>query len=445
MEEILITGAGSQMQGVGRQKNGMAVFVPGALPGERVQVEIKRRAERYCEGELVRILAPSEARRSSPCPYYPTCGGCNARHMSYAYSLSMKRDRVRDALVRLGGIESPNVLPVLGCENPERYRNKAEYAITIKNGHPIVGARGTDKSVLALSDCLLQRENSVAALRLISDLLPCVSNAQDLRGLVTRENRKGELMLILTGISPTLCSAEVLSKRLFSALPALKSFYYCRLKPRPTHALDGECRLISGSRTLQETIMGLEFSVSPQSFFQVNPEQAERLYALAISGLDLPENHGEARVFDAYCGTGTISLAMARHAHVTGVEIVPSAIHDANANARRNGLAHRARFVLGDAAREIPRLISSGEHFDAAIVDPPRKGCDRALIDSVIACSLPRLAYISCDPATLARDIRLLTQGGYRLVWAQPVDMFPWTAHVETVVLLSKGEIDPAY
>ena len=184
--------------------------------------------------------------------------------------------------------------------------------------------------------------------------------------------------------------------------------------------------------------MGLEFSVSPQSFFQVNPEQAERLYALAISGLDLPENHSEARVFDAYCGTGTISLAMASHAHVTGVEIVPSAIHDANANARRNGLAHRARFVLGDAAREIPRLISSGEHFDAAIVDPPRKGCDRALIDSIIACSLPRLAYISCDPATLARDIRLLSQGGYRLVWAQPVDMFPWTAHVECVVLLSK-------
>ena len=190
---------------------------------------------------------------------------------------------------------------------------------------------------------------------------------------------------------------------------------------------------------LDETLHHLKFELSPQSFFQVNSDQAERLYDCALEAAGLTES-SDARILDAYCGVGTITLAAAqRAAHAVGVEIVPPAIADARENARRNGLSSRARFILGDAAAEIPKLIAHGEHFDAAILDPPRKGADEKLLDALIRAGIPSLSYVSCDPATLARDIKHLTAGGYRLQWAQPVDMFPWTGHVETAAQLSRG------
>ena len=250
-----------------------------------------------------------------------------------------------------------------------------------------------------------------------------------LQGVVTRVNRKGETML-------TLCSTA--KQPPFTAVEGVDSLYYCRLRPRPVHALDGECRLLAGAQRLDETILGLRFSLHPQSFFQVNAAQAERMYALALDGLELT---GAQTALDAYCGAGTITLALAqRCARAVGIEIAPPAVEDARENARVNGLAAKARFCLADAVQEIPRMVKSGERFDAAVLDPPRKGVDERVIQAVVQAAPRRLAYISCDPATLARDLRLLCRSGYALIHVQPVDMFAYTGHVECVALMSRAE-----
>ena len=216
--------------------------------------------------------------------------------------------------------------------------------------------------------------------------------------------------------------------------PGVASLHYCRLKPRPAHALDGACNLLDGAERLEETLCGLRFSLLPQSFFQVNATQAERMYTIALDALAL--RPGDAAL-DAYCGAGTITLLMAaRGANATGVEIVRPAVLDAIASAKRNGLD--ARFLLGDAAEELPRIIAAGERFAAAVLDPPRRGADARVLQALISAAPQRIVYISCDPATLARDLKTLATGGYQLEFAQPVDMFAYTGHVETVVLLSK-------
>ena len=324
-----------------------------------------------------------------------------------------------DALSRIGGIDAPNVLETLPMPEPLRCRNKAEYAIA--NGK-IGFMRSGSREVVPVEDCLLQREESVRVLRQLAQM-----DLRGLRGAVTRVNRQGEIMLTLCG------DGKEPPIRAFSGVDSL---YSCRLKPRPVHALDGDCRLLAGAERLEETLSGLRFSLLPQSFFQVNAAQAERMYAIALDALALQT--GES-VLDAYCGAGTITLlAASRGARATGVEIVPPAVFDARESAKRNGLAGNARFLLGDAARELPRLARAGERFAAAILDPPRRGADERVLEALLQAAPERIAYISCDPATLARDLKALTAGGYRLQFAQPVDMFAYTGHVETVVLLSK-------
>ena len=438
-EQIIITGVGSELQGVGRLPDGRAVFVPGAIPGERVRVQIEHEKGRFCEASLCDVLEVSTDRAVPACPHVGDCGGCQARHMAYGRTLALKRQIVSDALSRIGGIEAPSVLETLGCADPERTRNKAEYPVAIQDGRPVIGAfaRG-GRRVVPLSDCLLQRPQSAKALEWLSAHLGEVDCASHLRYMVTRVNRAGELMLVFCADAPVHGAVKRLSPALRDALPELKSLYLCVLNRRPTHALDGRCERIDGDATLSETLCGLEFEISPQSFFQVNPDQAERLYAEALRAAGLTEDTGD--VLDAYCGAGTITLAAARLArHVTGIEIVPPAIEDARRNAKRNGLSDRADFICGDAAKEIPKLLARGRRFDAAILDPPRKGADAALLNALIAAKIPRIAYVSCNPATLARDVKLLAAGGYRLEWARPVDMFPWTGHVESVVKLTRA------
>lgn len=435
IQQIRITGTGSELQGVGRADDGRAVFVPGALPGECVEVEIIRQAPRFCEGRVVRVLEASDARREPDCPCYGRCGGCHARHMQYAETLKLKRQRVYDALTRIGGLTEPVVRETLGCAQPDRTRNKAEFPIV----HGKIGAYAAGSHALVpLEDCLLQREPAVRALRWFAKKLPSLSCASHLTALVTRVNRADEMMLTVCADAPVASEIEKLLPELRRDLPELVSVYFLRQNRRPSHALDGACTHLWGAKALEETLHHLKFELSPQSFFQVNPDQAERLYDCALEAAGLTES-SDARVLDAYCGVGTITLAAAqRAAHVIGVEIVPPAIADARENARRNGLSNRARFILGDAAAEIPKLIAHGEHFDAAILDPPRKGADEKLLDALIRAGISTLSYVSCDPATLARDVKRLTAGGYLLQWAQPVDMFPWTGHVETVVLMSR-------
>lgn len=423
METIEITGVGSEMQGVGRLPDGRAAFVPGALPGERVKIRIAKDAGRYCEAELIEVLEPSVRRIAPACAYDESCGGCRIRHADYPYTLELKRRRVADAIARIAGIEGVDVRETVGCENPERTRNKAEYAIRAgRIGMITPGGRG----FVEITDCLLQSAESVRVMRRAASLL----KGSGIDGwLVTRTNTAGDAMAILSahGGAPSWLSrlADV-----------AQSVYFCALKLRPAHALDGRTMHVSGARTITETLSGLTFALSPQTFFQVNTRQAEVLYALALNAAALNE---KSSVLDAYCGCGTITLAAARRARrAVGVEIVAPAVEDARKNAEANGLSHKARFVCADAGSEIPRLVRAGGLFDRVILDPPRKGCAPELIEAIGLLAPERISYVSCDPATLARDVKLLAARGFRLEWAMPVDMFPWTGHVETVALMTR-------
>ena len=434
MPEITITGIGSELQGVGRLSDGRAVFVPYTLPNERVHIEITRETPRFAEARLIEIIEPSADRIAPACPYYGVCGGCVAQHMRYAASLELKRQKVENALKRIGGVGEPLVLPTIGSDNVYRCRNKAEYAVEIHDGAPVVGLReAKSRRVIPIGDCLLQTESSVRIMREMRKRLAGFGEAKHIRYLVTRTNRKGELTLTISCDAPLFKQISKLTDGLTEPI----SVYFCRLNPHPTHALDGVCTRVRGAETPSDELLGLTFALSPQSFFQVNPRQAERLYRKAFEAIDLNES---MRLLDAYCGAGTISLTAARLCgHVTGVEIVAPAIENAKENAMRNGLTDRAAFICGDAAKVIPKRIADGERFDAAILDPPRKGADRALLEALAKVEIPRIVYISCDPATLARDVKILSANGYSFQWAQPVDMFPWTEHVESVVLMSRA------
>ncbi|MGI6238006.1 MAG: 23S rRNA (uracil(1939)-C(5))-methyltransferase RlmD [Christensenellales bacterium] len=424
-QTIDITGIGSDMQGVGRLADERAVFVPGALPGERVTVRITRDAGRFCEAELTKVLAPSAHRIAPNCPHDGACGGCRIRHAAYDHTLELKRMRVVDALTRIAGIESPAVRETIGCETPDRARNKAEYPI--RNGVIGMFAAGGARLV-PIEDCLLQSAQSVAIMRRAAELL----KGSNVSGwLVTRTNAQGDGMAILSAQGKPPAWLDRLAE-----IPGVRSIWHCALKPRPTHALDGAMHHVCGERTIRETLCGLDFDISPQTFFQVNTAQAEILYERALDAAGLTD---ESRVLDAYCGCGTLTLAAAKYAQsALGVEIVAPAISDARKNAARNRLDHKTRFVCADAGAEIPHLVRAGEMFDRVIVDPPRKGCDPALIEALGLLKPERIAYVSCDPATLARDVKRLRAHGYGLAWAQPVDMFPWTGHVECVVLMSR-------
>lgn len=440
MERIEITGVGSELQGVGRLADGKTAFVPGAIPGETVDIEIVRDKGRFCEASLCAVAIPSPDRILPACPNAGICGGCQARHMRYGATLELKRRVVIDALSRIGGIEAPRVLGALGCDAPDRARNKAEYPIALQDGAMVIGARERGgRRVVPLTECLSQSEASVRALRWFAERLNAMPGAAHLKYLVTRSNRRGELMAVLCADAPVQAALASLGSALHGDLPELKSLWLCHLNRRPAHALDGRCVRLFGAEALSETLLDLSFTVSPQSFFQVNPRQTEALYTAALEAAGIAPGCG-LNVLDAYCGAGTITLAAARWARfATGIELVPPAIEDAKRNARRNGLADKARFICADAAREIPRLLARGERFDAAILDPPRKGADAALLAALARAAIPVISYVSCNPATLARDVKLLRETGYALEWARPVDMFPWTGHVESVVKLTRA------
>ncbi len=428
MPILTVTGSGSELQGVARLEDGRAVFVPGALPGEEVEIELGAMKDRFALGRLKRVLEPSPERAQPDCPNYGRCGGCRARHMTYREELRLKREKVFSALVHLGGLNAPEVADTLPSPLRCAYRNKTEFACA--GGRVGVMEEGGGE-VVDVESCLLQSEAMNRLLGLVKPRLGGVPA----RYLVLRESSSGEMMLTFS--LTRACDVTPLARELMRAEPALKSVYSCLLEARPAHALDGVCRLAEGAKTLCETLCGLRFQISPRSFFQVNRQQAERMYALALDMADLGPG---ARLADVYCGAGTISLAAAsRGASVTGIEIVEDAVRDARANARANGLIDRADFICGDAAREYPQL-SRRQPFDAVVADPPRKGLARPVVDALIAAPPRRLVYVSCDPATLARDVKLLTASGvYRFDKAVPVDMFPGTHHVESVVKLTRA------
>ncbi|MDO5379127.1 MAG: 23S rRNA (uracil(1939)-C(5))-methyltransferase RlmD [Clostridia bacterium] len=431
---------GQDAQGVCRHE-GMAVFVPGLLPGERADVRIVKSEKRYAFGRIERLLESSPDREQPPCPIYKRCGGCSCQHMSYEASLRFKREQVEALLTRVGGL-SVEVPPVLGMEHPFAYRNKGTYPVGMAEGRPVCGffaPRSHDLIPLPEGGCLIQGASSASATRAVLSWMEqsgaSVYDETTGKGLVrhvmTRCTTAGALMVVLVVTRAQIPAREALIAQLREAVPGLESVCLSVNAKRTNVILGQEIHTLWGASELTDTLCGLRFSVSPLSFFQVNPKQTERLYALA---LDFAQLTGSETVVDAYCGAGTISLLLARHARrVIGIEIVPEAIENARANAARNGIPN-AEFMVGATETLLPRLVADGLRPDVIVLDPPRKGCEPEVLAAIAKASPRRVVYVSCGASTLARDAKLLTEAGFAAERVQCVDMFCWTGAVETVM-----------
>ena len=438
--QLTIDALTSEGQGIGRV-DGYAVFVPGALPGERVGVHIIKVTSGYAIGKLTEVLEPSGARVQPVCGAYPSCGGCTLQHLDYGEQLAVKRQTVVDALQRLGGIEAPAVGETRGMAVPWRYRNKGSFPFAA-GGHGVAFGFFSPRShrLVPITDCPIQDQRIVDIVRRVQEWADaCHVSAYDesarrgvLRHVMARVTATGESMAVIVTASNRLPHAD----ELLALLSDVDSVWH-NINERDTNVIFGsDFRLLAGEPALSETILDLSFSVSPQSFLQVNAQQTAVLYGEAVRLIDAKPDE---TIVDAYCGVGTISLLLAQHAgRVIGIESVPEAIRDAKRNAADNGIQN-AEFLSGNVEDVLPSLPG---RIDGLVIDPPRKGCDERVLSAIVRGGASRVVYVSCNPATLARDCKFLTAHGFRLVSATPVDMFPQTAHVETVVLLSKGEID---
>lgn len=436
--EAEVTGLTSEGAGVCRIC-GRAVFVPRAIPGERWRIRIVKVTKTAVYGRGEELLSASPERVEPACPNFGRCGGCSFLHMSYEAELRYKLERVNDAFKRIGGLELC-AERIIGSETVEGYRNKSIVAVGEAENGPVAGFyRSGSHDIVPVERCLLQSDEASACARAVTGWMKrrgVRAGSGGVRHVYTRRARDGAaLCCVVTGrrFSPAL--ARTLVESLRRGCPGLVGVVECLNRSESNTVLAGEFRTLWGSSTLTDVLCGSEFELSPQAFYQINPPQAERLYELAVD-YALPEPGGT--VLDLYCGAGTISLALARRAgQVIGAEIVPEAVENARRNAARNGIGN-AEFICADAGDAARLLSERGIRPDAIVVDPPRKGMSEEALRQVAKMQPKRIAYVSCDPATLARDLKRLTELGYVPQKAVAVDMFPKTAHVETVVLLTE-------
>lgn len=487
---IEIIGMNHDGEGVGRVE-GYTLFVSGALPGEQVEVKVLKTKKQYGYAKLQKVLKPSSDRVSPPCEIYDQCGGCQLQHLSYEAQLDWKRQHVIDALERIGKlsvakelgtdldtgkgadtgltlsgtssiedrvseeIKEIKVLPTLGMAEPWRYRNKAQVPIGVA---PERSARSTQESsliggfyakgshrIIDMETCLIQHEQNdevIVHIKQIGRNLGIAPYNEEtgqglLRHVVVRIGRTtGEIMVVLVTNGDRIPKVEEWIQEITSQIPQVTSI--CQnVNTRRTNVIFGDVtRVLWGSEVIYDYIGNVKFAISARSFYQVNPEQTEVLYEKTVEYAGLT---GNETVIDAYCGIGTISLFLAQHAKkVYGVEIVPEAIEDARVNAELNGMSH-VQFEVGASEDVIPRWKEQGVEADVIVVDPPRKGCDAKLLETILEMKPERVVYVSCNPATLARDLRVLEDGGYKVVEVQPVDMFPHTMHVECCALIVRS------
>ncbi len=434
---LTVTGYAADGAGVSRLPDGMTCFVAGALKGETCLVRLDKVGRSMAWGHAEQVLTPSPARLSPDCPYYAACGGCALRHMTYAEELEFKRQKVADCLKRIGGWE-PEQIVIYGSENTERYRNKVQFPIS---GQAIGFYAARTHAVTDVEDCLLQ---PLPAARLREALkaymeryaVPAYDEAIGdglLRHLYVRTNRSGESLCCVLVNGKALPHEPELVQALRAAEPGLRGVVLGVNEKKNNVILGDSYRTLWGDDFLMDEMCGLSFKLSVPSFYQVNTPQAERLYGLA---LDFAALAGDETALDLYCGIGTITLCLARRVRkVIGAEIVPQAIGDARENARRNGIAN-AEFFCADASQIAAKLSADGLRPDVVTVDPPRKGLAEDVVSSIAQMSPARVVYVSCDPATLARDVKRFGERGYHPVKAAAVDLFPRTAHVESVCLL---------
>ena len=435
----VIDGYSSEGLGIARV-NGAVVFVPHAVRGEEIDLRITKVMKTSCAGEIVKIHNPSPERMEPECPYAGKCGGCAYRHLTYPEELWAKRQRVQDALTRIGGLEL-TVEEILGAKNPEHYRNKSQYPVGADGSIGFFQAR-THK-VVPIRRCLIQTEAADRTAQAVGEWMRRYKiSAYDettgkglVRHVCVRVNRKGESLCCVVVNGNKVPREPELAAYVTAAVPHTVGVLLNSNTRRGNVVLGDKYRTLFGRNYLMDTLCGLEFKLSMPSFYQVNRDQAEVLYGKALKFAGLT---GNETVLDLYCGIGTITLCLAKAAkRVIGAEIVPPAIRDAKENALRNHIEN-AEFFCGDAADIAAKLESDGLRPDVVTVDPPRKGLAPEVIASVAAMGPEKVVYVSCDPATLGRDVKIFREFGYEAKRAAAVDMFPGTAHVETVVLLSR-------
>jgi len=438
--EVVITGYSHDGRGVGRL-SGQVVFVPGTVKGERIRLEVVREQRGILTGRLLEVIDPAMERLIPDCPVFFACGGCQLQHLNYQAQLELKRDIVTDALRRIGGFRELTVQPVLGMDKPWGYRNKGHFKVE-KNGAVIsLGFYEEGSHNLVNQSCTHLFSAKVGELlQGLTDILNRTGfpveeeGSPGLRQIMIRESKARDeilLVFILSGQVPP--HLKEITREICHNYPNVGGVC-ANINPRKGGPILGEkTEIISGKGEIEDQIGPFSFAVSPHSFFQVNNIQTEVLYAKAVEYAGLT---GQELALDAYCGIGTISLFLAQKAkQVVGIEIVPEAIRDAVANARRNKVSN-VEFIQGQAERVMPALVKKGLKPQVVVVDPPRKGCGQPLLDSILQVKPQRVVYVSCNPATLARDLKYLAAGGYEVKEVQPVDMFPQTAHTECCCLM---------
>lgn len=443
-ETLTVTIEDLTHEGAGVAKvNGYALFIPQALPGETVDIKVVKTKAGYGYGRLLQVQTKSEHRVEPPCPIFYKCGGCQIQHMDYNAQLAYKQKQVKDVMGRVAKLPDVPVPPVIGMDDPWRYRNKSQVPVAFQKGDLVAGFYAKrSHSIVDMDQCIIQHKENDIVVQTVKQLakelrIPAYqeqSHQGVLRHIVARYGKTtGQVMVVLVTKEKKLPHKEAFISGIRKHVPGVVSIVQ-NINNKRTNVIFGQqTDVLWGEHYLYDEINSIRFAISARSFYQVNPEQTNRLYSKALEYADLT---GNEIVIDAYCGIGTISLFLAKKArHVYGVEIVPEAIKDAKRNAKLNQITN-ATFAVGEAEEVIPRWHDQGIDADVIVVDPPRKGCDEALLRTMIEMKPKRIVYVSCNPGTLARDLRILEDGGYKTEEVTPVDMFPQTTHVEAVASL---------
>jgi len=442
-----IVGTGYEGEGIAKI-DGYPIFIEGAIEGEKAKVLIVKVKKNFAYGKLIEILEASKERVEAKCKYYKRCGGCSVQHMNYNKQLEYKHERVKDCISKIGGLDKNLVKFPLGMENPERYRNKVQLPVGLVKGRLSIGFYAPrSHNIIDIDTCLIQDKIADIVTKIVREWMKkyniapaSIDGIFNKKGLIRhimirRGFRTNEVMVVLVSTNEKIPHINDLIEDLKENIDGLKSIVLNINKEATNVILGQKCITLFGEDTISDYIGEFKFNISPLSFFQVNPKQTEVLYKKALEYAGLT---GNETVFDAYCGTGTITLFLSQKAKkVYGVEIIEEAIHNARKNANSNSVDN-AEFFVGKSEEVIPNLINEGIRPEVIVVDPPRKGCDIKLLDAIGEAKPERIVYVSCDPSTLARDLKILTEKGYEVKEVQPVDMFPHTSHVECVVLIQK-------
>lgn len=443
--EVDVVDIGQGGVGIGKH-DGFTVFVDGGLISDKLKVKITKSKKNYAVGEIVEIIEKSPFRVERVCSdKLSDCGGCQIQELDYQKQLDIKTNEVKQTISRIGKLNDTLVHPTLGIENPFRYRNKAQFPIQKIDGKTVIGFyKKKSHDVIPTDKCIIQHDVNDKIIKIIKTYIKAYNvsiydektHTGVLRHLVTKVGfETKEVMVVLVANGKKLPYLNELASVLKENVPGFKTLVLNTNREKTNVILGKENKIIYGDGKINDYIGDLVFEISPLSFFQVNPSQTEVLYNKALEYADLKEND---TVFDIYCGIGTISLFLAQKAKkVYGVEIVGDAIKDAKINAKLNKLEN-TEFFVGKAEEVVPKLYKEGKTANVVVVDPPRKGCEESVLDTIVSMEPDKVVYVSCNPSTLARDLAYLDERGYKCKEIQPVDMFPHTMHVESVALLCR-------